>query len=104
MARDFRYQEYISGKLTLAGLSLRIPFRLWLDAVYAAFLEAPHEVLEKAAKQLAIEEAKIDPERARATWGLRPEHQAMSKGIGNQGGYGQASALPSMPSGTGRKR
>lgn len=102
MTQDPRYGEYISGKLTLAGVDLRTPFRLWLDAVYAAWADAPHELLEKLMQQLVIQEAKLDPARARETWGLRPEHQMLNKGMGQSGGYRQPHKIPAAPRGTGR--
>lgn len=49
-------------------------------------------------RQLTIQEARIDPERARETWGLRPEHQALNKGLGNDGG--EHEVIPRAPSGT----
>lgn len=55
---------------------------LWLDAVYAAYAEAPHEVLARLNKEMVIKGAMIDPEEARKTWGTAPEHVAMSKGLG----------------------
>lgn len=94
------YREYIAGRLGLAGLDLSTDLSVWLDAVYAAWAEAPHEVLQKAVKLFSVLEARIDPERARETWGLRPEHQADSRGFGQSGGYGEADRLPRLPSGT----
>lgn len=93
------YRDYIAGKLALAGLDLSTPLHLWLDAVYAAWADAPHNVLEEAMKSFIVQEARIDPERARETWGLRPEHQRLSKGLGQRGGYGEADKVPRLPSG-----
>lgn len=59
---------------------------MWLDAVYATYAEAPHEVLEKLTKQMVIKEAMIDPEGARETWGQRPEHIAMAGKLGQGAG------------------
>lgn len=81
------------------------PLSVWLDAVYATWADAPHKLLTEAMKQLSIQEAKLDPERARETWGLRPEHQAVSRGLGQQGGYGDADRVPPrLPSGTQPRR
>lgn len=80
------------------------PLHVWLTAVYAAWADAPHEVLQKAMREFTIREAKIDPVRARKTWGLRPEHQAMSRGLGQQGGHGEAPEVPRLPRGTRRQR
>lgn len=98
------YRDYIAGRLGLAGLDLSTSLHVWLDAVYAAWADAPHQLLREAMKQLAIQEARIDPERARESWGLRPEHQALSKGFGQSGGYGEADKLPPMPSGSHGRR
>lgn len=98
------YRDYIAGKLGLAGFDLSTPLHVWLDAVYALWADAPHKLLEEAMKRFAIQEAKIDPERARATWGLRPEHQAASRGFGQQGGYGEADKVPRLPTGAGPRR
>jgi hypothetical protein len=46
--------------------------------VYAILADAPHEVLEKLRDRMVVAEATADPERARATWGLLPDHQAMA--------------------------
>ena len=75
------------------------PLHVWLDAVYTAWADAPHELLKAAMKQLVIQEARIDPERARATWGLRPEHQALNKGLGQDGGE-HVAVIPPLRSGT----
>lgn len=102
IARDPVYRDYIAGKLGLAGLDLSTPLHVWLDAVYTIWVDAPHELLQKVMKQLITQEARIDPERARETWGLRPEHQATSRGLGQQGGVGDAgTAPPRLPSGVG---
>lgn len=98
------YRDYIAGKLGLAGLDLSTPLHVWLDAVYAVWADAPHELLTEAMKRLSIQEAKIDPVRARATWGTRPEHLAMSRGLGQQGGHGDAKRVPRLPSGTKPRR
>jgi hypothetical protein len=47
----------------------------WLAAVHATIATAPVQALEKINDQLIIAEVQVDPERARASWGLRPEHQ-----------------------------
>jgi hypothetical protein len=47
----------------------------WLDAVYASIADAPHEVLERLETHLVTTSALADPQGARDTWGLLPEHQ-----------------------------
>lgn len=75
------------------------PLHVWLDAVYTAWADAPHELLQAAMKRFVIQEARIDPERARADWGLRPEHQAMNRGLGHEGGE-NAVQIPPTRTGT----
>lgn len=93
------YQSYIAGKLGLAGLDLSTPLPVWLDAVYTAWADAPHELLQQAMRRFVIHEARIDPERARADWGLRPEHQALNRGLGQEGGEHEK-PIPRVRSGT----
>ena len=68
--------------------------------MYAVWADAPHQLLEKAMKQMVVLEARVDPERAHESWGLRPEHQALSKGLGSKGGYGDPADIPPMRTGT----
>ena len=70
------------GRLAFADIGSTTPATLWLDAVYAAYAEAPHQMLQEITKQMAIKEAMIDPEGARETWGRRPEHIAMAGHLG----------------------
>jgi hypothetical protein len=79
MVKDPKIGPYIRGSLTLAGVGLRMPASEWLDAVYAVYLNAPHELLEKAHKQMVIGAARLRPDRE--TWGLLPEHQALGRGL-----------------------
>jgi hypothetical protein len=57
---------------------LSLDIGAWLDAVWAAYMDAPHQVLEKAQAQMIKAMARARPEEARETWGLRPEHRAMT--------------------------
>lgn len=61
----------------LAGITAdtRISFGDWLDAVYASLVTAPTDVLVKLEDSLVVNAALADPEGARETWGLLPEHQ-----------------------------
>ena len=70
---------YIRGKLRLAGVDLRTPLGDWLDAVYAAYLDAPHEFLADAHRQTVIAAARRRPDRE--TWGIEPDHIALGKGL-----------------------
>lgn len=75
----------MNGKLALAGVDLRTPFDVWLDAVYAVLMEAPHEALAKMRDQVVIQSARLRPDRE--TWGLLPEHQErMRRVVGSGGG------------------
>lgn len=74
---------YLRGRLALAGVGLRTPLADWLDAVYAAYLDGPpEEVLRKAHQQTVIGAARLRPNRE--TWGLEPDHVALSKGLMGQ--------------------
>lgn len=46
-----------------------------MAAIHASVVTAPGDALKKLNDQLIIAEVQVDPERARATWGMRPEHQ-----------------------------
>lgn len=85
---------YVRGKLALAGLDLSTPLPDWLDAVWAAYIEAPYGVLEKANAEMVKAQARVRPEEARETWGMLPEHRAMAgnlgQGPGLEAGRGQA--------------
>lgn len=70
------------GKLAFADIDTTAELGVWLDAVYAAYADAPHRVLIELNKQMVIKEAMIDPEEARKTWGTRPEHVAMAGNLG----------------------
>ncbi len=47
----------------------------YCDAVWSILVDAPFDRLEKIQDSLVVQEAVADPERARETWGLLPEHQ-----------------------------
>jgi hypothetical protein len=49
--------------------------------MYVILTELPHETLVKLRDGMTTAEALIDPVRARETWGILPEHQAMSSGL-----------------------
>lgn len=100
------YGTYIRGRLGLAGVDLSTPLDVWLDAVYAAFADAPHEHLEKLMSAVVKAEVKLRPEDARATWGLLPEHQVLSGGLAGKGsGHAPPSGpLPDLPTGRTRRR
>jgi hypothetical protein len=56
---------------------LRLPVGDWVDAMYAMVPEIPDESLRKLRDSMTTAEAMIDPKRARETWGLTEDHQAM---------------------------
>lgn len=88
---------YVRGKLALAGIDLSVDLGTWLDAVYAVWIDAPHELLEKASAQMVRTQARIRPEDARETWGVLPEHKAhagrLGQGRGAESGAGVAPAV-----------
>lgn len=75
---------YIRGKLALAGVDLSVDCKTWLDAAYAVWIDAPYEALEKANVEMVKAMARLRPEAARETWGLLPQHQAMTGKLGRQ--------------------
>lgn len=54
------------------------------DVLYVILTEIPHEVLSRLRNGIITAEAIADPVRARETWGLLPEHQAMTAGLVNE--------------------
>ena len=92
MVRDPLYGPYIRGKLITYGIDLRTCIGDACDVIYVILTELPHEVLVKLRDGLTTAEAALDPVRARETWGLLPEHQAMAAGLTelppSQGGPG----------------
>jgi hypothetical protein len=84
------YGAYVRGQLALAGIDLSTPVDVWLDAVYAVWVSAPFEQLEKLRLQMTKQAARIDPDEARKTWGRRPEHVAMAGSLGKGAGVGQS--------------
>lgn len=79
MTQDPISGPYVRGQLELAHVGLNTPLDRWLDAVYAAWLNAPHDRLEAAHKQVTLAAARLRPDRE--TWGLLPDHQALSRGL-----------------------
>lgn len=94
---------YVRGKLTHGGIDpAHLTVGDWLDAVFAAWVDAPHEFLEKVNKAFVVKSAQLRPEEARETWGLRPEHQHMSGGLGAGPGLesGRPSKVPQIRNGS----
>jgi hypothetical protein len=71
---------YLRGQMHLNRIDLQLPLREWLDALYALWTSAPHEVLKEARKVLDRHSVRIAPDRD--TWGLLPEHVAQMGGFG----------------------
>ncbi len=88
---------YVRGRLAFADIDATADLPLWLDAVYAAYAEAPHKVLEELNKQMVIKGAMIDPDEARKTWGTRPEHVAMAGQFGRGAGLESGNASGMAP-------
>jgi hypothetical protein len=68
----------VRGQLVLHHLSLtdpRIAIGDWVDAIHASLVTAPTDVLKSLNQTLIVAAVQADPEGARATWGLLPEHQ-----------------------------
>jgi hypothetical protein len=66
---------YVRGQLVLQHVDPRIPLDAWLDAVHAIVATTPTDVLKKINDNLTVNAAMADPEGARESWGLLPEHQ-----------------------------
>jgi hypothetical protein len=94
MIRSPLYGPYIRGKLIQYGADLRTPLADALDLIYVILTEIPHEVLTCLRDGLTTAEAMIDPEGARATWGLLPDHQDMSRGLVGGEVPAQGAAVP----------
>lgn len=73
---DLDYGPYIRGRLAQLPdrYALQADLSTWLDVVYALWLDAPHEVVQKAGEALRKKSDRIAPDRS--TWGLLPEHRA----------------------------
>lgn len=96
------YGPYIRGRLALAHVTLQTPIRQWLDAVYATWVDAPHEVLEKAAKSMTLRSAMLRPDRS--TWGKLPEHRALAGKLGQGAGMEAGAGAPPAPTRKGPAR
>ena len=86
------YGPYIRGQLALAHVTLRTPLADWLDAVYAAWVAAPHEALQAAAKTMVVQSARLRPDRE--TWGMLPEHRALAGKLGQGAGMEAGGGAP----------
>jgi len=87
VAEDPLLGPWIRGRLALAGIGLHTDLRVWLDAVYALWLEAPEgDRVRSVARQLEQKAAMIRPEEARETWGRSAVAQALSGGLGRGAG------------------
>ncbi len=76
VTEDPVYAAYVRGRLVLAGVDLSVPASDWLDAVWAAYVDSPHDLLKKLQREVVIATAKIMPDRS--TWGLLPEQQKLA--------------------------
>lgn len=63
---------YLRGQLLLNRIDLHRPVGEWLDAVYALWVGAPHEIVKKAHEIIERHSVTIEPDRD--TWGELPEH------------------------------
>jgi hypothetical protein len=87
---------YIRGHLALAGIDSRASLKTYVDAAWAILVDAPYERLEKIQDKLIVAEAMANPEAARETWGLLPEHTRGAAGA-------EAMQPPEIPSGLPRR-
>lgn len=89
------YGSYIQGRLALAGVDLHTPVATWLDAVWALYVDAPHQLLEKMAKERVIRAAQLRPDRE--TWGKLPEQRALGAGLVQEDGKPADFGQPGTP-------
>jgi len=79
LAEQPHLKAFVSGKMALAGVDSRAPAAVYLDALYAIVVEAPHEGLEKLHDQITLKTHQLRPDRE--TWGLLPDQVEMTKKI-----------------------
>jgi hypothetical protein len=89
------YRSYIQGRLALAGVDLHAPVATWLDAVWAVYVDAPHQLLEKMAKERVVRAAQLRPDRE--TWGKLPEQRALGAGLVQEDGSAADYGKPGTP-------
>lgn len=95
VAGDPLLGPWIRGRLALAGIGLHSDLGVWLDAVYALWLEQPEAgVVRNAARTLEQKAAMIRPEEARETWGRSPVARALSGGLGRGPGAESGGGAP----------
>lgn len=88
---------WIRGKLALAGMDLSTPDRVWLDAVWSLWVEAPD--LQEFNRVFLMRSAMLRPEEARRTWGKTGVHAALSGGLGTGRGAEAGGGQPVIPKG-----
>jgi hypothetical protein len=71
---DPTFGPYLRGRMLLNRIGLHLPLGEWLDAVYALWADAPHEVLKRARQVIDQHAVTIAPDRD--TWGATPEQIA----------------------------
>lgn len=94
-AEDITYRSYLQGRLALAGVDLHTPVATWLDAVWALYVDAPHQLLEKMTKERVIRAAQLRPDRE--TWGKLPEQRALGAGLVQENGKPADFGQPGTP-------
>lgn len=66
---------WIKGQFALHHVDTRTPLDGYIAAIHATLATTPVDVMKQLNKQLIVAEVQADPERARESWGMRPEHQ-----------------------------
>lgn len=79
LTTDGTIGPYLRGQLLINRIDLRTPLGEWLDAVYALWTSAPHDVLAKARQVVDHHSVMIAPDRD--TWGMLPEQIAQMGGF-----------------------
>jgi hypothetical protein len=81
LTEDRTIGAYLRGQLHINRINLRTPLDHWLDAVYALWTTAPHDVLTKARQVIDHHAVRIAPDRD--TWGTTPEQIAQMGDFAN---------------------
>ena len=81
LTEDPNIGSYLRGRLLLNRIDLHTSIDQWLDAVYALWLDAPHELLKKARKVIDEHSVMVAPDRE--TWGTTPEQVAQMGDFAN---------------------
>lgn len=81
LTTDKTVGNYLRGMLRVNRIDLHTPLAEWLDAVYALWVGAPHDAMQKARQSFDRQAVTIAPDRD--TWGMTPEQIAQMGSFAN---------------------